>query len=138
LHHGGLRTSFRLADQQMDVFRHHHIPHHHETILLTNLFQNLQKQVAAARSCKPGLAMVTTASEKVEILVPVVTLQAVRHVLHSRAVMPLHRGKMQIKILSGSQLGIPTLCTKRKGWARPPATGAIGENRQFSSMICRA
>jgi hypothetical protein len=43
-----------------------HRSHYNETITLTNLFKNLQEQVAAVRGRQPGLAMVTTASEKVE------------------------------------------------------------------------
>jgi len=63
----------------MDVIRHDHITHYHESIALPDLFENLQKQVAALGRCQPRLAMVTTASEIVEILVPVITPQAFWH-----------------------------------------------------------
>lgn len=39
----------RLGDQQMDVIRHCHIPYNDRTMALTNLFENLPKQIAAAR-----------------------------------------------------------------------------------------
>jgi hypothetical protein len=40
------------------------------------LFQNLQEQVAGARFAEPGLAMVATAVQKVEIVMAVIALQA--------------------------------------------------------------
>jgi len=49
----------------MNMIRHYHVPHHHETIALANLFENLQKQIAVASACQPGLAMVANAVEKV-------------------------------------------------------------------------
>jgi hypothetical protein len=77
---------FRFAGQQMDVIRHNHITHHHESVTLTNLFKNLQEQIPTPRRCEPRLAMVTTASEKVEILLPVITLQAFRHALNCNGI----------------------------------------------------
>ena len=66
-----------LADQQVDVVGHHHITD--EEIALPHLFQNLQEQVAVEGFSEPRLAMVTTASQKVEIIASVIALQAFPH-----------------------------------------------------------
>src|SRR5438477_2739402 len=120
----------------MDMIGHYHITDYHESIALTNLFENSQKQVAVARACEPGLAMVTTASQKVEIVVPVVALQTLRHALNCRREMCRCRGKIQVKIASRSQLGMPTLCKKRKGWAtRRSAALSKGRSSQEAGVF---
>ena len=37
--------SFRFAEQQMNLFRHHHAASHDEAIALSHLFQNAQEQI---------------------------------------------------------------------------------------------
>ena len=69
----------RFANQQMNVLRHDHIADHHEAIPLPDLFQDLQKQIAATSRSQPRLPVIATASEKVEMLVPVIAFEACGH-----------------------------------------------------------
>ena len=84
LHDRGGRAALGLTDEQVYVIGHGHVTDHDELVALAHLFQNLQKQVAAARGGEPALTMVTTAGEKVQVIISVVALQACRHNLHCR------------------------------------------------------
>jgi hypothetical protein len=72
-------STFRLADEQMDVFGHDDIADDHEVETLANLFEDFEEQVAPARTCQPGLAMITTTGERVEIVVAGVALETGGH-----------------------------------------------------------
>jgi hypothetical protein len=63
----------------MEVFRHHHITENHETVALANLFENHEKQVAAAGRPEPGLPLVTAACDEVQITSAAVSLQILGH-----------------------------------------------------------
>src|SRR5580700_8123036 len=50
LQHGRRRPFHRLADQQMNVFRHHHESHQRKSINIANLAQRLHEQIARSFS----------------------------------------------------------------------------------------
>jgi hypothetical protein len=56
----------------MNVLGHDHIADHYEAIALAYFFQNAQKQITAAGSGQPRLAMITAASEEVQVPLAVV------------------------------------------------------------------
>ena len=70
---------WRLADQKMNVFGHHHVADDHPLVTLPNLFQHFHEQVAARGTGQPGLPPVTTKCEEVQIVSAVPALQAPRH-----------------------------------------------------------
>jgi hypothetical protein len=48
LHHRGWVSDLWFGDQQMNVFGHDNVSHHHETVMLAGLFEKRKKAVAAA------------------------------------------------------------------------------------------
>jgi len=66
LHHPRRIAFLRLADQQMNVLRHHHVSHHHKTVALADSLQHLQEQIAALGSSQPWLAMITTTVDEMK------------------------------------------------------------------------
>jgi hypothetical protein len=79
LHHARRITHLRLAHQQMKVLGHHHITKHHEPLLLSDLFENLQEQITALLVAEPRLSPVATAGDVVQISRTVITPQAAGH-----------------------------------------------------------
>ncbi len=73
------RPLWRLADQKMNVFGHHHVADDHPLVTLPNLFQHFHEQVAARGAGQPGLSPVTTKCEEVQIVSSLPALQAPRH-----------------------------------------------------------
>src|SRR5947199_9187211 len=97
----------------MSMIRHHHVPHHHEAIALTDFLQYPQK-VAFSCAAKPWLPVITTANEKMQMIVAVIALEPCRHSLTLRAERPVQNEKGNVKIPSGSEFGMPTLCKNAK------------------------
>src|SRR5208282_928323 len=64
----------------MNVVGHRHIADHHKLIALPDLLEDLQEQIAPARACQPGLAMITTTGEKMEIVVAGVAPETGGHI----------------------------------------------------------
>ena len=62
-----------FAEQQVNVLRHHHVSDHDELIAAPNLFQNFKEQIAALRRSQPGLALVATAGDEMQLSSSVVT-----------------------------------------------------------------
>jgi hypothetical protein len=50
LHHRRWTSDLGFSDQQMDVFGHDHVSHHHKAVTLTGLFENGDKAVAFTRT----------------------------------------------------------------------------------------
>jgi hypothetical protein len=50
LHHRRWTSDLWFSDQQMDVFGHDHVSHHHKAVTLTGLFENGDNAVAFTRS----------------------------------------------------------------------------------------
>ncbi len=67
---------FWFAHKQVNVVGHHDIADYNKLVALAGLLEDLQEQIASARAGQPGLAMITTAGEKVEIVVAGVALEA--------------------------------------------------------------
>jgi hypothetical protein len=67
--------------------------------------------------------VITSAGKKVEMLVPVVTFEACRHEFQCRLWQGARGEKTKVKISWRSDMGIPTLCKNRKGWATRQFSG---------------
>jgi len=67
LHHGGRISFLRLAQQQVDMFRHNHVTDHDEMVASPNLFQDFQKQIATTSRGDQWASLVTTRGDEVKI-----------------------------------------------------------------------
>src|ERR1700722_17229631 len=81
LHDGRRRASFRLAKQQGKGLGHHHVTGDYETVTLSRFLENLQEQIASRCAGEPGLAMITTTGKEMQMVLPVVALETLRHLL---------------------------------------------------------
>jgi hypothetical protein len=63
----------------MNVFRHDHVAYDDKTIAPTDLFQDLEKQVATLLAGEQGTALVATRSYEVEVPGAVVAMESVGH-----------------------------------------------------------
>jgi hypothetical protein len=74
---GSPRSGF--ADQQMDVVGHDDVSHNHKAISLAHLLKRAEKQIPPLHPGQPGLAMVATAIDKVQVVDAVITRRGIRH-----------------------------------------------------------
>jgi hypothetical protein len=68
-----------LADQEMKMFGHHHIPNHHELVASTGLFEYLEKQVAPPRRPQDRSPTMTAAGDEMLMSRVAVTFEPGRH-----------------------------------------------------------
>jgi hypothetical protein len=61
------------------VLRHHDIPHYHETVTLARLFQNREEAVATTSGTEERQSPVAGASDKVQVMSAVSTVQSAGH-----------------------------------------------------------
>src|SRR5579872_6275374 len=61
------------------MFRHDHVSHHHEAIMLASLFEDGEEAIAAARSTKKRQPPVTGTGDKVQMMSAVSAMQTGRH-----------------------------------------------------------
>ena len=69
----------------MDVFRHDHVPHHHETVAVPDFLQNPQEHIASRARCQQRPAAITAGGDKVQMLAAVIAAQALGHTLKSKS-----------------------------------------------------
>ena len=69
----------RLADQQMNVFRHDDVANDHEPVSLAYLLQNREEAVAAASRIEKRQSPVARASDKVQVMRAVGAMQSAGH-----------------------------------------------------------
>jgi len=69
----------RFADQQVKVFGHDHVAHHHELIAAAYLLKNGQKQIPTAGRAEQRLPPIATASDEMQVSSAVAALQIPRH-----------------------------------------------------------
>jgi len=68
-----------LADQEVDVFRHHDVSDDYETVALPRLFQDGEETVAVSRGTEKRQSPVTRTSDKVQVMGAVSAMQTARH-----------------------------------------------------------
>src|SRR5260370_3967149 len=68
-----------LAEQQMYMFRHHHIPDQPELVSAANFFQDFHKPVSRPSRSKQRLPPITTEGDKMKIPMPVMPLEWMAH-----------------------------------------------------------
>ena len=73
------RSLWRLADQEMNVFGHHHVADDHPLVTLPNLFQHFHEQVTARAAGQPRLSPVTAKRQEVQIVSALSALQTPWH-----------------------------------------------------------
>src|SRR5512147_2288020 len=59
LHHSGRRSFLRFADQNMKMLWHDHIAYYDQSVALTRLLQQIEKQVTPSRSLQQRQATIT-------------------------------------------------------------------------------
>ena len=69
LHDRGRVTDFRFTDQQMKMLGHDHVSQHDKAIAHPRLFQNAQEQIAPPGAIEPPMALITAASDEVQVAV---------------------------------------------------------------------
>ena len=79
LHHRRRSPYLRLGDEQVNMFWHHHVSHHHKAITLARLFQNREGAVAAGRGAQKRQSPVVRGSDKVQMMSAVSPMQAAGH-----------------------------------------------------------
>ena len=79
LHHGGLGTPLRFADQQMNMLGHNHVPGYDETITGPHLFEDFEKEIPPPRRAEKSQAMVAAEGDEMRVAGAVITMQAPGH-----------------------------------------------------------
>jgi|HubBroStandDraft_2_1064218.scaffolds.fasta_scaffold42266_3 hypothetical protein len=79
LHNTRWIALLRLADQDMNVVGHGHVAYDYEAITLADLFEHCEELIATLPARQPGLPMITTASNEMQVIRPVVALGMVGH-----------------------------------------------------------
>ena len=75
----GRRTFGRLADQQMDVFRHHDIPHQGESVAVACFSQDLDKRIASANGGQQWQPPVASESDEMKMAASKLANEFVSH-----------------------------------------------------------
>jgi hypothetical protein len=71
-----------FAHQEMDMFRHHHIPHQLEPVSHSNLIQDLHKPISRPYRPKIRSPSITTKCHEVQIAFPEIPLQRIASAFH--------------------------------------------------------
>ncbi len=79
LYDRGLSPALGFSDEQVKVLRHDHITHHDEVIPTANLLEDLQEQVAPARSTKKRARVITAAGDEMQMSGLVTAMQVAWH-----------------------------------------------------------
>ena len=79
LHHGRRSAHPRLADEQMNMFGHHHVAEQREIVSVAHVGQDTQKQRARCLRAEQRQAMVTAARDEVQLAQAVAAFEAVFH-----------------------------------------------------------
>lgn len=77
LHDSGGSAALWLADQQM--LGHHDIAQNHESVALSDLFSNGEKQIAPGSRAQPWLVVIATASDEVQVSGAVISVEILGH-----------------------------------------------------------
>src|SRR5580692_11350950 len=79
LHRRARIPHIRLADQQMNMLRHHYIPDQREIVTHSNLTENLEKEMPSPFRAQQRRATITTAGNKVQMSQSIAASQALLH-----------------------------------------------------------
>jgi hypothetical protein len=63
----------------MDVVGHNHISNHHEIVPLPHSFENFDQQIAALAAAQPGLPVITTAGNEMQMIASIVAFEMTGH-----------------------------------------------------------
>jgi hypothetical protein len=73
------RATLRLADEQVDVFRHDHVAADEEAVGAANLFKGFLDEGSRLRRCEAWATVITTEGDEMEVARLLVPLQSFRH-----------------------------------------------------------
>lgn len=76
---GSQRAAFRLADEQVDMFRHDDVAANDEAIPAADLLEGLLENVAGQRRVEQGATAVATEGDEVEAAGLLISLEPLRH-----------------------------------------------------------
>jgi hypothetical protein len=82
-HHRGI-PHLRLRNQQVNVFRHHHVASQRELVTRPHFVENLQENVALPGCSQQRASPVTTARDEMQMALPIPALQSVFQSHHSK------------------------------------------------------
>ena len=79
LHDRGWSAHLRFCDQKMNMLGHHDASDDYESVLLPRLFENGKEAVARTGCVEEWQAVIARASDKVQVMRTISTMQAGRH-----------------------------------------------------------
>jgi hypothetical protein len=78
-HDRGRSAHLRFCDQKMNMLGHHDVSDDYESVLLPRLFENGKEAVARTGCVEEWQAVIARASDKVQVMRTISTMQAGRH-----------------------------------------------------------
>ena len=79
MHHYRNVTTFRLAEQQVDVLRHHDIADNYKTVTTTDFFKHLQEQIPVPGTPQQRLPLIATGRNEVHVAGAVTAVESSGH-----------------------------------------------------------
>ena len=79
LHRHARIPHIRLADQQMNMLRHHHVSQQREIVALSNFTENLEEEIPSTLCAQQRRATIATASNKVQLSQSIAASEALLH-----------------------------------------------------------
>ena len=130
LHDGGRTADLRFGQQQMHMFGHDHVSHHHKSVTLPRLLKDGEEAVSRWRRVQQGPAAVAGTRDKVQVMRAVSAMQAARRysMVSAASYPPLQ--KSQGRGTRSFEMGKKK--TTLKGWA----TRQIGARFRLRDAGC--
>jgi hypothetical protein len=128
LHRRARIPHIRLADQKMDMFRHHDITDQCKIIALSDFTENLEKELSRSFRPQQRRATITTASNKVQLPQSIAASQALFHPKNSNPSNP--EG-------FGTPHGSRELSSELLVWYYPPERHVNEENIETKGFATR-
>jgi hypothetical protein len=124
LHHRAGIPHIRLADQKMDMFRHHDITNQREIVALSNFTENFEKEMPSPPRAQHRPTTITTASNKAQLAQSIAASQAL---LHRRKPEPFN--PRRVRHPHGSR----ELSSELVVWYYPPGRHVNAKNNKKGS-----
>jgi hypothetical protein len=79
LQDGGKTSDLRLAQEQMNMFRHNHVSSHAKQIFLAHVFEDLQKDIPRFGGIQKWKPVIATEGDEMEIVTAVISSESSWH-----------------------------------------------------------
>jgi gamma-glutamyl-gamma-aminobutyrate hydrolase PuuD len=67
-----------LANEQMNVLRHHYVADHHQVVALAHLLPHVQEQITVRSAAQQGSTLITIGGDEMQVSSAVVTMETSR------------------------------------------------------------